>query len=309
MRPSQQLRYHGLIALHLRPALPSEPPDPRAYRIAGLTVTADLPLPALAPFAASTGTSELLDSIPPPVTEESGGRVFQGQAFLGGRERPVEGRSGPGGTWLSTDGAACTVSPDGRTIAGASAAEGLPLLVDLVLGPALCLALALRGVFCLHAGAVEVDGRIVAFLGDSGAGKSTLARLLGWQRAADDILPVAGPTASRPRFPQLKLAPQDQPGAGLPEELPLAAFYCLDPPAEAIAVRPLSSRDAALSLVRHTVAARLFDPVLLERHLGFCARVAAEVPVRALAYPRELGVGPGVREAIAADLGLPEGLP
>lgn len=295
-----------MIAIHLRPALPSEPPDPRAYRIAGLTVTADLPLPALAPFAAPASAS--LDPVPTPVVQDGSGRVVQGQAFLDGRERPVEGRSGPGGTWLSTDGAACTVSPDGRTIAGASAAEGLPLLVDLVLGPALCLALALRGAFCLHAGAVVVGGRIVAFLGDSGAGKSTLARLLGWPRAADDILPVAGP-AARPRFPQLKLAPQDQPGAGLPEELPLAAFYCLDPPAETVAVRPLSSRDAALSLVHHTVAARLFDPGLLDRHLGFCARLAAEVPVRALAYPRELGVGPRVRAAIAADLGLPEHLP
>ena len=298
-----------MIAIHLRSALPSEPPDPRAYRIAGLTVTADLPLPALAPFSAPGLSTALYDSVPAPVVQDSGGRAFQGQAFLGGRERPVEGHSGPGGTWLSTDGAACTVSSDGRTIAGASAAEGLPLLADLVLGPALCLTLALRGVFCLHAGAVEVDGRIVAFLGDSGAGKSTLARLLGWPRAADDILPVAGPAAARPRFPQLKLAPEGQPGAGLPEELPLAAVYCLDPPAGTVAVRPLSSRDAALSLVRHTVAARLFDPGLLDRHLGFCARLAATAPVRALAYPRELGVGPRVRAAIAADLGFPEDLP
>ena len=299
-----------LISLHLRPALPLEPPDPRVYRIAGLTVTTDLPLPALAPFAAPDFLPDRLAPVPAPMVPESGRPVVQGRAFLGGRERPVEGCSGPGGTWLATEGAACAVSCDGRTIAGASAAEGLALLTDLALGPALCLALALRGVFCLHAGAVEVDGRIVAFLGDSGAGKSTLAALLGWRRAADDILPVAGPPAgARPRFPQLKLAPADQPGAGLPEDLPLAAVYGLDPPAETVAVRPLSSRDAALTLVRHTVAARLFAPGLLERHFGVCAGLAAEVPVRALAYPRDLGIGPRVRAAIAADLGFPVGLP
>jgi hypothetical protein len=64
----------------------------------------------------------------------------------------------------------------------------------------------------------------------------------------------------------------------------------------------MSARDGALSLVAHTVAARLFAPGLTSRHLAFCARLAAAVPVRELTYPRRADIAPQVAAVIEADL-------
>ena len=58
-------------------------------------------------------------------------------------------------------------------------------------GPIIGFALHLRGTPCLHASAVVVDGRAVAFLGHSGAGKSTTAASFvhrGYRALTDDVL-------------------------------------------------------------------------------------------------------------------------
>jgi hypothetical protein len=60
-----------------------------------------------------------------------------------------------------------------------------------VLGPIIGFVLHLRGTPCLHASAVAVDGRAVAFLGHSGAGKSTTAAAFvrrGFRALTDDVL-------------------------------------------------------------------------------------------------------------------------
>jgi len=182
-------------------------------------------------------------------------------------------------------------------------------LAAALAGPPLALGFALRGTFCLHASAVEREGRAIAFLGESGAGKSTLARLLaslpdgGWRRLADDLLPVVlslrGPEA-RPRFPQPGIAGAT--AAALPERLPLAAVYVLAGPAGEVAITPLAGRAGALALVRHTVAARLFAPDLLARHLEHAAAVAAAAPVRVLTYPWTADGLPAVAATLAAEL-------
>jgi hypothetical protein len=85
------------------------------------------------------------------------------------------------------------------------------LLAALFLGPVCAVMLELRGAVCLHAGAVEMGGGAVAFLGRSGIGKSSLTATLvcqGHRLVSDDILPVvdeAGRLLAVPSFPQLKL--------------------------------------------------------------------------------------------------------
>jgi hypothetical protein len=167
---------------------------------------------------------------------------------------------------------------------------------EALFGPAFILYLALRDTWCLHASAVTRHDRAVAFMGDSGRGKSTLAAFLagreGWQRIADDILPItaspAGVTAS-PHFPQLKLPLKAHPSPDLPAQIPLAAVYLLERPdpedddQTAVRLEPLSRYQATLALIGHTVAARLFDKTLLARHTHFCAD--AVVPVYRLTYP------------------------
>jgi hypothetical protein len=293
-----------LLRLALR-----EPAGLHTYRVAGVDLGSDVPLPALEPFATPLALPAGLPPFPLGF-EETGAVVFQGNAPLGSRERRVEALAGEGGTRVRVDEEAFVLSSDGSRVWRVEGPEGADPDGEVVLGPVLSLALALRGVFCLHAAAVAVGGVAIALAGDSGAGKSTLATLLaeeGWLRAADDILPVdGGPEgiAACPRFPQLKLAAAEQPGSRLPERLPLAAVYLLKQRSHGVRASLLRPVQAIAHLVRQTVAARLFAPDLLVRHADFCAHVVGRVPVRELAYPRERDIGPLVRAAIAADLHL-----
>ena len=68
------------------------------------------------------------------------------------------------------------VSPDGRRVLAAPPAGPAWRWERLVLAQVLPLAAVLRGLELLHASAVVVAGRAVAFLGGSGAGKTTLGR-------------------------------------------------------------------------------------------------------------------------------------
>jgi len=211
-----------------------------------------------------------------------------------------------------------------------------PAISQSVLGPGLLLALALQGSFAFHASAAVLGERAVVFLGDSGAGKSTLAADLdqrwadGWQRLADDVLPVApaadGGLDAWPEFPQLKLAAEAQYVAdgSRPERVPVAAIYLLDAfnattadsaptaataPAETAAadevmITAVSPRDAVLTLVAHTMAGRLFAPDLAVRHFAFCAAAAAAVPLKHLRYPRRMEALDAVAEALARDLAV-----
>ena len=112
-----------------------------------------------------------------------------------------------------------------------------------LLGPALAIALHQRGWLILHASAVALGGRVVAFLGGSGWGKSTLAAALqqrGHPLVADDFIAVPTPALATaaiagasvaaeagapprvyPGFPQLKLWPEAAASLGTDvEQLP-----------------------------------------------------------------------------------------
>ena len=224
--------------------------------------------------------------------------MYRGPGWVGGGLREVECCAGLTGSHLRIrDVGLISIARDGGSI---DVGELEPEcheeeLAAAVLGPALALALARQDVWCLHASAVEIDGRAVLFLGRSGAGKSTLARRLVAdgavnRRLADDVVPVtvAGGTLScMPHFPQLKLGAADQAGPDVPEHMPVGAIYCLEEAGDECEARveKLSARAAVGTLIRRTVAARLFDTKLLERHLAFCAAAVAAVPVRRVVYP------------------------
>jgi hypothetical protein len=65
-------------------------------------------------------------------------------------------------------------------------------------------------------------------------------------------------------------------------------------PSQGAEARPLRREQATLALIRHTVAARLFDHSLLGQHLAFCAEAPTRLTIADLTYRRERGWLPQV---------------
>jgi len=196
----------------------------------------------------------------------------------------------------------------GETVGKVGASASLSRFEEeVILGPALVCALAGRNLWSLHASAVMFHETTIAFVGETGTGKSTLAAYLsqnmGWRMVADDILPVTvHPTSltAMPRFPQLKLPSNAQPGMKLPEQLPLNMICELTPasPDALPVIRSLSPEKAVKVLLSHTAGTRLFDEKTLEKHLAFCAQAVEHVLVYRLTYPHSRDVLPMVKDML-----------
>ena len=184
------------------------------------------------------------------------------------------------------------ISPRGIAVGAVEAGASIDEL--LLTGPALAVALALRGVFLLHASAVVFDGVLCVFLAESGSGKSTLAAHLsahGAQAVADDILPMraqpgTGLVRALGEFPQWKWTPQQQLfTSGLPQQM---RWFFVQPAAgkksAEVAIEPLGQGETLLKLARHGVATRLFNAHVLRQHQAFCQQ-AASLPGAVLHYP------------------------
>lgn len=127
--------------------------------------------------------------------------------------RGVRYQSAPGRLWLRVDGVARYLVSDGERITiepegGTSEEDVRAFLLTVVVGALL----HQRGDLVLHASAVRVRGRAVAFLGRSGVGKSTLAAALharGHAVMADDLAVVRrrgdGELLLHPAFPRARL--------------------------------------------------------------------------------------------------------
>ncbi len=206
-----------------------------------------------------------------------------------------------------------------------------------LLGQALSFALLKRGFEPLHATAVVVDGRAVAFLGASGVGKSTLAAAFvrsGYRVLTDDVLVVqetGGRMMAHPGPTRLKLFSStarrlaaDVTGAvqmnGVTTKLviplndahvhagavPLGAIYDVALPAgkpgsQKLALTPLSRRHAAMALVRSGFNQRYVNRDRLSRQFAASVAVAEQIPVKTLSYPRVLKSLPQVVQAVAQD--------
>jgi hypothetical protein len=277
------------------------------YRPAGQEFTFPCPIPELDAFAITGLASPHEDTLSPllPLKTEIGASLAptcQTIGWVGGEHRRVQTWSTPGETLLKVEGSRdFLIARRGAQIAWADPSQALTDLDrEVLVGPALVLALALRGVWSLHASAVMIGERTLLILGETGQGKSTLAARLAQThpRVADDILPVTSDAnlTAWPRFPQLKLPMDSQPGATLPEAIP-AGWICLLAPADASspALKRITPSRAAQFLLRHTAGTRLLEPALLAQHLDFCARAAQQVPAYELTYPHRRDALPRVQ--------------
>lgn len=159
-----------------------------------------------------------------------------------------------------------------------------PAHLDQVLqGPMLLHALAHLGCFVIHASAIRRPGEAVtAVIADSGVGKSTLAQIattLGWERVADDLLPLRceqQQILALPKLQQPKLAADCQYPSTAPDALALGRFVRLRRGPESAAAR-LRAGACARVILENTVAMRVYPKQALAEHLRFAAALAQQV--------------------------------
>jgi hypothetical protein len=208
-----------------------------------------------------------------------------------------------------------------------------------LLGQVLSFALLKQGIEPLHSTTVVIDGKAVAFLGDSGYGKSSLGAAFlqeGSPLLTDDLLvlkEMGDRFVAYPGPPRIKLFPEiarrllGDRVDGIPMNndtsklviplgpdetvspectFPLKAIYILRPPAKShnsrIMIRQLSPRHAFVTLIKNTFNAVVVDPERIKRQFALASRLAANVSVKSLSYPRALQHLPTVREAVRSDL-------
>lgn len=277
------------------------------YCIAGQEIYFSSPISELESYKVAGAYREMIA----PPADSTFALSCQVTGLVGGAMRGVEVWTGDLGTLLKVDGGGdICILPGGREVLRVDESMEMTALDrDILLGPALVLALALcGGKWCLHASAAMFRESLFVFLGESGQGKSTLAAYLsdtgqGWIRVADDILPVTAQPSrveAWPRFPQLKLPAESQSGQSLPERIPVNRIGLLTNVEErgAPALQLLAPAKAAQIFLGHTAAARLFDPRLLVEHLTFASEAARLVPVYALKCPRKIESLVAVRELL-----------
>jgi hypothetical protein len=191
------------------------------------------------------------------------------------------------------------------------------------LGPVLSYWFERRGLPTLHASAVAVDGRAVAFISRHGGGKTGLAAAMvraGFPLLTDDLLVLEEKEnhwEARLAYPEMRMWPDEAAHfVGPPEDLPLVqadsekrrvavggggfgSFHDASTPLACIylasrrpetdggiKIQPVSRSEALIELVRHSFSPRLVEAAGLQpARLDRLARLVRAVPVRRLVYP------------------------
>lgn len=305
-----------------------------SHTVFGLTLRSNLPIPGLplldpppetVDVEVHLGLSQDADlerfdessriAYTSPETDESGRPAWQIRANANGSLLHLRYCDGMN-FWIDRKGAYLTAAwPPSASLEDAA---------SYLLGPGLGVLLRLRGLTCLHASAVTVEGHCVVFAGAEGAGKSTTAAafaLEGFAVLSDDIVALAerqGRFHAFPAYPQVCLWPDSvkmlygSPDA-LPRlipdwdkrrlvlgnqsarfesrALPLAAIYILgDRRADsATRIEPVRPRSALLSLVADTYANRILDREMRAREFEVLGRLVTTVPARRV----HAATGPG----------------
>lgn len=285
------------------------------YRLYGLCLATDLPLkappadPASAPDLTIRRGEDLPADYPPPP-----GKVWAAADFGNGVSVRLA-KTDAGWSLLYPNAAEVRFSPD-RSHATIHAAPGKADLLPLLLGSSVpSWWLNLRGEPVLHASAVAMGDRAVAFLGASGMGKSTLATLLcahGAQLITDDVLRLVrdgdifrchhGPGELRLRPAAAALAGQFAPecadlsvdgrttlhlGTSLQELPRLAAIFIPRPSREVkeLGIERLSLVQASFHLNGFTrvIGWQVDEP--LRRQFEFFGALAQHIPVSKVTVP------------------------
>jgi len=186
------------------------------------------------------------------------------------------------------------------------------LIIESLLGPVIIFCLALDGIFCFHASAVEYQNQVIIFIGKSGSGKSTLCNYISNNlkyavRIADDIVPICKKRDKfhcLPHFPQLKLSGTQQYPFSKPSQVNIKSIYILnkDNRRTSVKIEDLEPKEKMFSLISNTIASRLFDRGLNKNHLEFCSKVVSSLPVMKIAFKHDIKKLPLISDLILDDI-------
>ena len=213
-------------------------------------------------------------------------------------------------------------------------------LAPALLGPVMGMFLRIRGITCLHASAVEIDGQAIGLVGESGAGKSTTAAafaVLGNSVLTDDVLALTDDDCNflvQPAYPRIRLWPESVAGLFgsvdvLPrmmpgwdkrflslqrpgfcfqsKPLPLAALYFLGPRCDVhtdIVIESVSPAKALMMLVSESFATNFQDKSKRAAEFNLLSRLVIAVPLRRVSAPNDLKGMNYLCSAISQDLSL-----
>lgn len=231
------------------------------------------------------------------------------------------------------------ISADGRAISFHSLAKATQeSLTTYLLGQVLSFSLLSFGGEPLHSTAVVIDGEAIGFLGDCGYGKSTIGAAFvsrGFHLLTDDVLALeardqvwaahAGPprlklfpsvarkVLARGRGSRLnagtsKLVLQLSRSEACDQVVPLRSLYVLGDPdrkktaaASRITIAPLRGEEAFLEITRAAFNLIQVDRARLANQFAVASRMANDIPMRRLVFPRGLRRLDDVCDAVIAD--------
>ena len=289
-----------------------------SYFAYGLGIQSALPIPEFIPAEAGCdvaihidGDRTIFDYVPQEVVEE-----------------PLALQVSPEEAVVYLKDAGVFLVRGGREIVVIPAQDASERLIQHSLaGSVMAILLYQRGLFVLHASAVNINGSAVAFLGKSGEGKSSMAAALHLQGCgviADDVVAVTldqGPATMFPGFPQIKLYREvadvlgydrdslhllhPQLGKGgyrwtedFPQTpLPIRRIYVLVSGPE-LRIEPLRPHEAVVELMSHSELATLFHS-RDGPHFQRCAVIAKECAVYRLGRPRDLALLPELARLVS----------
>ena len=192
--------------------------------------------------------------------------------------------------------------------------------------------LAHEGQLVLHAGAVEISGKLALFLGDSGMGKSTIVASLfqaGASLLNDDTLVVGQdacgfsgqaiyhglrllPDSLASLFPMqtetrqmAHYSPKQRLNVAMPDDQdtgaqPLGAMFFLAPATDelTISLRLMSAAETCMGIITNSFSLDPTDTLLACKKLQQASTLANAVPAFELSYPRNYAVLPQVHTRI-----------
>ena len=194
------------------------------------------------------------------------------------------------------------------------------------------LLMSLKGDLVFHAGAVEVPGGAVAFLGESGRGKSTLtasfasegcrfmtddcllleqtpegyvikpshASIRLWDDSLDAVVRHSATLAPSVQYTSKSRVLSDGELPYCSEPRPLRGMYFLGDKtgAQEVSIQALSPREALIELARNSFLLDIEMQDVIGRHFDELARMVSQPVFFRLDYPRDYAVLPRVRQAV-----------